>query len=551
MIGFALLALLAALLAAPAAGAQDQAASGNQKKAASGAQDQTAPQEPEIVLPEVILRIEDFSVERLSGAAPGGEESLPPARELPLPAGEAPQLAEPPAPPAEGPEGQPQASQRALSATAELGAGTSNHLFSQVALNSSGTSPRFSLRFLHETLDGLAGEPAGSGYDSRKEELEGALKLGLGKASLALDGSLHEQDRGLQQQSAAVESRLVRTGTLGTELAWPFAEHWTLTASANGSFAGELLTVPSGTASELEELKASPRLSLEVRTPRFWLAVEGRYGYELYERQQANRAGALARFGVEISKAARLEGSGGWHWSQFSSPEHLFPFDLSLTLTPNSYLSVVASGGYRVEELDLRQLAEDDPWVAFPASLLDDHGWFADFTATFSLQRSFSLQAALNLDWPRAAPWPGTSQDASGLYPLDQQAAGRAAVETSLRWTPARDSYLTVGWHMEMAQYPDFSPGNQLWLEGGLASAKWGAHGSLRFATGYLPTTPDFTEVPELSLGGAFFQASTAVRLTAELEDLLSFLCQGGQRPDWPPFLAPGIRGTFKVQINL
>ncbi len=532
----ALLVLLAALLAAPAAGAQ--------------AQDQAAPEEPDIVLPEVILRIEDFSVESLTGAAPGGEESLPPARELPLPAGESPQLAEPPAPPAEGPEGRPEAPPRTLSAMAELGAGTSNHLFSQVALNSSGTAPRFSLRFLHETLDGLAGEPSGSGYNYRKEELEGALRLALGKASLNLDGSLHEQERGLQEQSAAAVSRLVRTGGLGAELAWPFAEAWTLTAAVDGSFAGELLTVQTGQASGLDELKASPRLSLEVRTPRFWLAVDGRYGYELYEGQKAQRAGALARFGVEISKAARLEGSGGWHWSQYSSPEHLFPFDLTLTLTPNSYLTVAASGGYRVEELDLRRLAEEDPWAAFPVPLLDDHGWFADFTAIFSLQRSFSLQAGLNLDWPRAAPWPDTVQDPSGLYPLIQQEAARAAVQASLRWTPARDSYLAAGWRLEMAQYPDFTPGNQLWLEGGLGSTRWGAHGSLRFMTGYLPTTPAYSQTPELSLG-AFFQASTAVRLTAELEDLLSPLSQGGQRLDWAPFLAPGIRGTFKVQINL
>ena len=339
-----LLALLAALLASPAAGAQDQA----------------APAEPDIVLPEVILRIEDFSVESLSGAAPSEDSALPPARELPLPAEEQLPLAEPPAPPAEGPEGLPQAPARTLSAMAELGAGTSNHLFSQVTLNSFGAEPRFSLRFLHETLDGLAGRPPGSGFDSRKEELEGALKLRLGKAGLNLEGSLHEQERGLQDNAPApIDSRLVRTGTAGAQLAWPFAAHWTLTGAVDSSFAAELLTVQTGKASGLDELKASPRLSLEVRTDRFWLAVDGRYGYELFEGQQAHRAGALLRFGVDISKAARLEGSGGWHWSQFSSPEHLLPFDLTLTLTPNAFLSVVAAGGYRVEELDLRRLAEE------------------------------------------------------------------------------------------------------------------------------------------------------------------------------------------------
>jgi hypothetical protein len=532
-----LLAMLAALLASPTAGAQDQA----------------APGEPDIVLPDVILRIEDFSVESLSGAAPGGEDSLPPARELPLPAGEEPLLAEPPAPPAEGPEGQPPASERTFSAMAELGAGTSNHLFSQVALNSLGPEPRFSLRFLHETLDGLAGKDPGSGFDYRKEELEGALKLRLGKAGLDLDGSLYEQERGLQRQSATMVSRLVRTGDLGAELAWPFAEHWTLGAALDGAFAGELFTVQTGTASGLDEFKSSPRLSLEVRTARFWLAVEGRYAWELYEGQEAHRAGALARFGVEISKAARLEGSGGWHWSQSSSPEHLIPFDLTLTLTPNSYLSVVASGGYRVEELDLRELAEAYPWGAIPDPLLDDHGWFADVSTTLSLQRAFSLTAGARLSLPREDLWSDTTAPAaSGLYPLVQQEAVRVAVEASLRWTPARERYLAAVWRMEMGEYPEFTPGQQMRLEGGLGSEKWGAHGELVFNTNQPPSTLDYSVIPELSLG-LFFQPSGAVRLTAELEDLLSPLSQGGRRLEWgwDPFLAPGIRGTFKVQINL
>jgi hypothetical protein len=163
----ALLFLLIASLAAPAAGAQDQA----------------APGEPDIVLPEVILRIEDFSVESLSGAAPGEEDTLPPARELPLPAGKRRCW---PSPRRLRPNRRAARPARALTATAELGAGTSNHLFSQVALNSLGEEPRFSLRFLHETLDGLAGRAPGSGFDYRQEELEGALKLRLGKASLEL-----------------------------------------------------------------------------------------------------------------------------------------------------------------------------------------------------------------------------------------------------------------------------------------------------------------------------------------------------------------------------
>ena len=43
------------------------------------------PQEPDIILPEVILRIEDFSVEEVEAGIPGGEELSAPERTIPLP----------------------------------------------------------------------------------------------------------------------------------------------------------------------------------------------------------------------------------------------------------------------------------------------------------------------------------------------------------------------------------------------------------------------------------------------------------------------------------
>ena len=67
---------------------------------------------------------------------------------------------------------------------------------------------------------------------------------------------------------------------------------------------------------------------------------------------------------------------------------------------------------------------------------------------------------------------------------------------------------------------------------------------------GYAEPPPRFTLTPELDLG-TFFQASKAVRLAIDVEDLLSAISEGGVRWDWDPFLAQGLRATFKVQINL
>ena len=377
--------------------------------APAGAQDAAAPGEPDIVLPEVILRVEDFSVERLTGAAPGEAESLPPARELPLPAGEEPLLSEPPAPPsadAEVSAGRPAPRERALSALAELGAGSSNHLFSQVALRGLGDDPRFSLRFLHETLDGFAGEGPGSGFDRRQEELEGALKFHLGKAALAIDGGLREEERGLQGQGVTVVSRLLRTGSLGAGLSWPLAEHWTLSGSLEGDIAQQLLTVQAGAAASVAEQRLAPRLSLELRFPRFWLAVDGRYALQFLDGESLpprRGAGPLRRGGVQGRAPAGGRRLARERPLRAREPVPLRPDPLAHA---GPRVSIEAAGGYRVEELDAGELSAADPWAAWPGQVLDDHGWFGDLTAAFSFPRSFTLKAGAHLSRPEAAPWP-------------------------------------------------------------------------------------------------------------------------------------------------
>ena len=540
----ALVVLLALWLAAPVPGQPAD------KPAAA------EPGEPDIVLPEVILRIEDFSVENVEGALPTGEEALPPARELPLPAREELAVSEPVAPLQLGsPAGPaPGAAERALSAQAEFGAGSMNHVFGQVALFGVGQEPRFRLRFLHETLDGMGGERPGLGFNFREDSLEGGLKFGLGAASLEAAGTLREEERGLQGQGLALEpfgSRLLRQGSLAADLTWPFAEHWSLTGSLAGSFATQLLTGPSPEA--FTELLVSPMLSLELRYPRFQLALESRYALR---QDPVQRAAALLRLGLDLAEAWRLEASGGWRWDSLTG--HLLPFHASLTGAPWPSFSFQAGGGFRVEELNAGDLLTAFPFSALPAAAIRDNpGWYADLAATFSLRQAFSLQTALRLAWPEARPEAQPAPDppdplGQGLLPpVRQQAAQQAEVEAALAWTPGRQTSLRAAWSMQLLDRPAFVPANELRVDGEAAtrSGRWGARSEFVFRWGYDPAPPAFTLMPELSLSG-YFQASEAIRVTAEFEDLLQPF-NDGPRLIWDPFVAPGVRGTMKIQINL
>ena len=199
---------------------------------AQGAGD-TAPEEPDIVLPEVILRIEDFSVEDVEAVLPEDEELLPRERQVPLPEAGELDVGEPASPleigeAREVPEGGPAS---ILSAQAVLGAGSMNHVYSMISLNRVGREPRFRLRFLNETLDGIAGAETGSGFDFRQYSLDGEMRFPIGDWTFRGDGVLKEEERGLQRLSPAdYASRIAHSagGSVGLEM--PFGQRFTMTA---------------------------------------------------------------------------------------------------------------------------------------------------------------------------------------------------------------------------------------------------------------------------------------------------------------------------------
>jgi hypothetical protein len=521
------------------------------------------PEEPDIILPEVILRIEDFSVESVESTLPAEEGTLPPARELPLPERDELAITEPVLPveatqPAE-PAAEPAGGQ-ALSALVELGAGSANHVVSQVSLFRQAGDPRFRLRFLHESLDGFSDEASGSGFNLRQDSLEGALKLHLGSLRLDTQGELREEERGLQGQpiplpASPFMSRVYRHGALSAELAWPISSHWTLSGALGSSFAGQLLT--GADPQRLTEVLAEPRLEVELRYPKVWLALGGRYAYRRFLEDgpaPVNREGIEVRMGVDPLAGLHLEASGSWLRTDLLGD--LFPFSLSLSAVPSPAFSLLLEGGYRVTQIDARNLLADFPWGELPATILDDRGWYADLRFGFTLKNALSLQTGAHLAWHTALADPSLGQDpATGLFPLDQAAATRLSVEAALRWTPTRQSSLSASWSMQLLDQLTFEPTTEVRLDGeaATASGRWGGRGSLAFHISYLPGIP-YTLVPELSLG-AFYKASEAIRLVLEGEDLLSPLIESGDRwswpRSWPPFVEPGIRGTFKVQINL
>ncbi len=530
------------------------------------------PEEPDIVLPEVILRIEDFSVEEVEAGLPGEEELSAPERTIPLPEVGELDIEEPEIPfdVAESRDLISTERGSGLSAQAILGAGTLSHLYSQISLNRiGGEEPRFKLRFLHEMLDGVAGSAgasAGSGFHTREDRLEAGIKLHLGSLGLEVEGLLQDQERGLQQivNSNNYISHVSRQGGLDIQLELPLGERFTLTGQADTSFSSQLLT--GSTSKDTTEIVARPLVALEFRHKSIWLGLEGGYTYRgvtggIEEALQRTRVDAF--FGAEFLTNYRFEARGGWAWN--GDLGHLFPFSLTLSGTPFSTFSFEAGWGYRVEQLDYADLLNGYP-LPFLSSvvLADNHGWFADLDMSFTLTRNLSLQAQSLLAWNSALLLPdGSGADStSGLFGFSQSTEVQLGTSVRLRWNLGTLVSFSAGLHTEFMERAPNTPlhSGVVEIEGTNATSRWGGMGSLEFALGYPPSETNVSLMPVLSASG-FYNITDTISLIVEVEDLLypfppeqrwltSRLPSGGLF-SWYPYETPGLRGTVKVQINL
>jgi len=516
------------------------------------------PGEPEIVLPDVILRVDDLSVEKVDAALPGEEELLSPERLIPLPELEQPAVHDPElpsgvgAPPDPAGWGGPQGS--SLAAQVVLGAGSMNHLYSLVSLNRVGQEPRFKLRFLHQMLDGIGEAEAGAGYDQRADSLEAGLEARLQELDLRVDASLADREHGLQGQGSYA-AKIGRQGAASVEAAHPLGRHLELGARLAGSFATELLA--GSTPEEATELLVQPALWGAVRKGPARLVLQTRYAYQSLLGEpgpELQRFGAELLFSLDIKERYLLEARAGWLWS--SSLGHLPPFSLSLSGNPAAFISFQVSGGYRVQEVSYLTVLEPYPFVRLSgASLEDNHGWFVDGGVGLSLKRALALQARMLVARNSALPLPQTVQDpVSGLFTVAADEGTHVSTDLRLRWNLGSVFSMAVGVHSEWAQRAAFTAvhAGSVELEAAPPSGRWGGRAAMGFGVLWDRPAPDVTEAPILDLSG-HYNLTDAVSLVAELNDLLYPLAGGPRFHEdaWAPFEAPGLRGTLKVQINL
>jgi hypothetical protein len=509
-------------------------------------------------MPQVILQIEDLSVEKIEAQLPPEEDLLAPERKIPV-LSEGDLAIGEPALPSPGPEVEPGAGQprdRLLSADINLGAGSPNSIVGSIALKTLGDDPRFSLLFNHETIDGFAGNPSGAGFNLRNDILDGGLKFKVAGIDTALTGKFTDNETGLQGQSAYAD----RLGRMleGTAAFSTVPLDW-LTLRAGVTGGADWLTLqgappPAKSPAEFAGARVSPSVAAEARFGAVKIGLETLYAFrsdpatDQGPGSSLHRFRATASFGADLSTAFLFEAAAGWFVN--SAGLSRFPFSATLTATPLEFLTLTVDGGYKVVPYDMHDVMSIHPLV-LPNSIEDDRGWFGDATAQFAFAKELSASFTAAFMRSEAMPIGDTTQDLgptrTGLFPVTQDTGTHFSTKAGMRWGITPSFSLSASWTHELLDRPFFTPTDS--LEAELVAlepaGKFGGTVSVEVS----PNLSDVLQQPLLRVS-AFVKVSDAVKLQIAGDDLLGLL-PGDPRLDFAPFVTPGFRVTGSLSISL
>jgi len=508
------------------------------------------PEEPEIVLPSVILEIEDLSIERVTAALPEDEGLLAPEPQFPLPeAGElevgepeidfiSPQTGTPVFQVKEG---------KFLTAEAVLGAGTVNNFYGRVSLYFLGEKPEGKILYQHETLDGFSSEPAGSGYNIREDRLESYLNFNLGRVGFKTEGTFADSERGLQGNGNFFSkiNRYVQT-SLGVEI--PMAGWFTLRSAVDMSAAKQLLTADVSTSEEADEYYISSYLTGECKFRRGLFGIEPGFSYRNvpdYSELTLGRAHVRGYLGIDLADDYRFDATLGWFWSEPTG--HLVPFDMTVTAFLGDFFSFRIGGGYQVIEYNLKDIFTELPLAGLPATLEDNHGWFVDSGINWIPFQGWIFDAGIFFMDGNSTPTIARTIDGTtGLFPFYQEDLQTLRLEGGARWNVSESFTARAGLEYEVLEKSNFQPDLRVFLDANIVQkqGKFGGGMALNFLSG----VNDTDQAPILNLNG-FYKLNDHVRFVTEIDDILYPLLNGS-RYYWYPYVDPGLTLKGKVHIN-
>ena len=202
------------------------------------------PDETEIVVPELVLEVEEIELQQVTAVLPEEGELALGQVSIPLPGADELEIADD-AFSVPLPGAMPAAETTSVFSSGRLGAGSANHIVGELSLFKLGADPRFRLRFSHEGLDGYQFNEAGTGYFSSSNVLDGWFAGGDDRLRAEAEAAFSEKVDGLQGQSDYYSAGLRRT-TATASVDFNPDPLITLSADFDGSLATRIQSVSGG-----------------------------------------------------------------------------------------------------------------------------------------------------------------------------------------------------------------------------------------------------------------------------------------------------------------
>lgn len=529
------------------------------------------PKEPEIVLPPVLLQVQDVTKEKIDTPLPEEQAPVLPEFNIALPKAQNINLgtAAYKVPiPTEGPGGAP------ISPTAKptasffsdglIGAGSMNHIVGDVTLYKLGSNPRFNLEFSHERLDGYLSpsttspfhfEQSGAGFFNQTDALTGNLTYSTNNLfNFETHDYYRQTQNGLQGLGTynSVDHRFIFGGVKGeyTHIA-PFSFGSNIDASIGDMTLTGLAPINS------DELSVTPSLNVGVNLKNVTGTLSGFYGLTQSTEQPLPRyqkAGGTLSVNANLPRALTLDGKVGVQWD--TSIGWVLPFSLELDGLYKDLLQYRVYGGHRVIRPSYFSLWGKYPYLTYSVPLITSMEWYGGFTDSWRFTRTFALDSGVDFTQATEEILPTSlAANGTGLFDFSQGASTILGPSIGLSWNPTGPLSMSVGWTGHFFDSNQFAPVSSFNLNAEFDAASGRYGGAFTGIMDLLRTSPGSSkvspEMPNLKLSG-YFRVSDGVTFHLDLNDLLSPLMDNsGGRKTWDVYTDPGFRVTVTTQISL
>ena len=527
------------------------------------------PADPGIVLPPVLLEVEDLQVETVNAALPSDEDQLRPDVTIPLATAEdlylpdavfdiayPDQIGVTPDPDDVSFSEYVQTSRtRAIFSDGRIGIGAPSYVLGDLSLYKIGGSPRFRLNFLHEKLDGYGFVQAGSGFYNSTDVLDGTISFEIDSFDFNIHGTIGESTMGLQDNVEGViayDSVTYRNIAGSIEVSH-VTDPVTLTGLMRAEYFAQTLTAAEPQFAA--EVSIWPRASATLFLDPFDFELD--LQYELASTSSETGSAIEHRLFAALISGLRLQNlrlylDAGFMW--LVSDTILPDVRLGLEWNVRTMLRIETSGGYVSHPVRNSILLVDRPLLKL-TNLGAEFGWEWKGAAQFRPVTPLLLSIDAGLSYLEGVPDSISAHDPeTGLFDPIQEAIAMTRLEmgVGMEWTISNVIGLTVDWNGIFIERTQFEPSNEVTVSMAAEDPIEGFGALLQLGANIRQLESDPSpeiSVPILNFGG-YYRISESVRVQLDVHDALSWLISPG-RIGWDPYIEPGLNVTLVTTISL